>query len=227
MAERLDVFDVFNAWRHMLITGQPDQLDRLEGEMGRRFLELGWSRDTAREGKLNRDPYQRNRFMCWVSGPARGPRVLLLLNRATSRRVRGGSYDLLDDPNGTGLNGMAGIVQRALTEIVEPAAAAIGLTITYPRLGPISRVGPRTTAIMTGFAESAAGQWPLPKPLEPEWRRFVAGACRDDVAFEPAELKAWFAANGWDDGASAELSRRFFADAELLAAYDEAEERPA
>lgn len=218
---------VFDAWRDLLVQGQPDQLDRLEAEVERRFLEHGWSRDTALEGKMNRNPYQINRFSCWVGGPARGPRVLLCLNRATPRRMRGGTYSLVDDPTGAGLSGMAKVVQHALTDVLEPAAAAVGLTIAHPRFGPISRVGPRTATTMNAFAETADGQWPLPETLETAWRRFVVTACRDDVAFDPGELAGWFAANGWDAQASADLTRRFFADAALLGEYEEAEERPA
>lgn len=219
--------DVFNAWRNILVKGQPDQLGRLESELDRRFLELGWARDTALEERLNRIPRQINRFFCWVGGPARGPRVLLCLNRATPRRLRGGTYSLLDDPTGAGLAGVAEAVQHALTDVLEPAAAAVGLTVTYPRFGPISRVGPRTIATMSAFAEIADGQWPLSETLETAWRRFVITACRDDVAFDPDELEGWFAANGWDARASADLSKRFFADAAFLSEYEEAEERTA
>jgi hypothetical protein len=71
------------------------------------------------------------------------------------------------------------------------------------------------------FAEAADGQWPLPEGLEPTWRRFVVTAYRDDVAFDPNELAGWFAANGWDVQAAAELTRRFFTDAALLDEYAE------
>lgn len=95
----------------------------------------------------------------------------------------------------------------------------------YP-LGQISRVGLRTATAMKALAEAADGQWPLPDSVDPAWRRFVITACRDDVAFEPEELTRWFAANGWDAQAAAELTRRFGADATFLSEYDE-EARPA
>jgi hypothetical protein len=95
----------------------------------------------------------------------------------------------------------------------------------YP-LGQISRVGLQTATAMKAIADAAGGKWPLPESLEPAWRRFVVTAFRDDVAFDPDELTRWFTANGWDAHASAELAKRFFAEATLLGEYEE-EARPA
>ena len=108
------------------------------------------------------------------------------------------------------------------------AAAVVKRYFTFPiyPLGLISRVGPRTATVMKAFTETANGQWPLPEAVEPAWRRFVVTAFRDDVAFDPDELTRWFAANGWDAHAAAELKRRFFAEAMLLDEYEE-EARPA
>lgn len=164
MASRIETFDPIAAWRHMLINGQPEQMVRLHAEIERRFLERGWSRDGALEEKLNGHPYQRNQFICWVEGAGHGPRAVLYLNKATPRRLRGGSFSLVDDPNGAGYNHVTDAVHHILAEVIEPATASVGLSIAYPRL-PISRVGPRAAALMTGFAELAEGQWPLPESL--------------------------------------------------------------
>ena len=219
--EEVGAIRVFNAWRNILVKGQPDQLDQLESEIARRFLALGWSPDTALEKKMNSNPQQINRFICWVGGPGGGPRLLLCLNRATPRRLRGGTYSWDDNSSGAS---MAEVVQDALNKVLEPAAAAVGLAIAYPHFA-ISRVGPRTFTIMAALAEAADGQWPLPAALETAWRRFVVTACHDDVAFDPGELERWFGANGWDAKASANLTKRFYADAANLGEYDEAEER--
>ena len=66
--DEVGAIDVFNVWRDILVKGQPDQLDRLEAEIERRFLALGWSRDTTLEEKMNRNPQQINRYFCWVGG---------------------------------------------------------------------------------------------------------------------------------------------------------------
>jgi hypothetical protein len=109
----------------------------------------------------------------------------------------------------------------------DKTAAVIKRFLTFPiyPLGLISRVGPRVATTMKALADAAGGQWPLPETVEPAWRRFVVGAFRDDVAFDPEELRRWFTANGWDAHAADELTRRFFADAVLLDDYEEA--RPA
>jgi hypothetical protein len=88
---RSEALEVINIWRHVLVTGQKEQIDRFLTEVGGRFEALGWSRDTGIEGQRNRDAGQRNCFYCWDTGAESRPRVLLCLNRATDRRVRGGT----------------------------------------------------------------------------------------------------------------------------------------
>jgi hypothetical protein len=114
------------------------------------------------------------------------------------------------------------VIQHVLREVLEPAAAAVGLGVSYPRLGPISRVGTRTETAMTALAEAGDGRWPLPEEAEPVWRQFVLTAFREDVALKPEELSRWFVASGWDDRAAAELTRRFYADVALIGDYEEA-----
>jgi len=138
---------------------------------------------------MNRDEYQRNRFYCWASSSSKRPRVRLCLNRTTERRIRGGTYDI---DHRAGVADLAGAIQHVLKEVLEPAAAALGLEISYPRLGPISRVGNRTASAMTALAEAGDGQWPLSDNLEPIWRTFVLTAFREDAALHPGELTAWF-----------------------------------
>jgi hypothetical protein len=222
---RSDALEVINVWRHVLVKGDKEQIDRFLDEVGRRFEGLGWLRETAFENLLNRDPHQINRFSCWASRPGTTPRVMLCLNRVTQRRVRGGSYDLLDGR--AGLVDLASEIQRVLTEVLEPAADAVGLKVSYPRLGPISRVGARTAAAMTALAEAADGQWPLPKHVEPLWKDCVFTAYRDDVAINPDELTEWFIASGWSGEAATELTKRFYSDVALVEEYGEAGRQPA
>jgi hypothetical protein len=221
---RSDALDVVNIWRHVLVKGQREQIDRFLRDAQQRFEALGWSQDPASEGRMNRGEYRRNRFYCWISRPNIKPRVLLCLNRTTDRRVRGGTYDLLDER--AGLSDLAAEIQLVLADVLEPAAAAAGLEVSYPRLGPISRVGPRTTAAMTALAEAGDGQWPLQESLEPVWRNFVLTAFRDDVALNPEELTEWFLASGWDEQASMELTKRLYTEAALLGEFEEAGRQP-
>jgi len=222
---RSDALEVINTWRHVLVKGHKEEIDRFLDQVEQRFKALGWTRDLDFEGQMNRDEDQ-NRFYWWASSPYNRPRVrvLLCLKRATERRIRGGSYDF---DGLAGVADLASAIQDVLKEVLEPAAAALGLEISYPHLGPISRVGNRTAAAMTALAEAGDGQWPLSDKLEPIWRTFVLTAFRDDAALHPEELTAWFIASGWDERAAAELTRRFYTEAALLGEYEEAGRQPA
>ena len=221
---RSDVLDVINIWRNISVNGQKEEIDRFLSEIDQRFAGAGWSRNSVIEAGMNRDEHQTNRFHCWCTDPDNIPRVMLCLNRATERRVRGGTYDIEECAT---LADLASVIQHILREVLEPGATAVGLKVAYPRLGPISRVGPKTQAAMTALVEAGDGQWPLPQQLEPRWRIFVLTAFREDIALKPEELTAWFAASGWDEQAATELTNRFYADVALLSEYEEVERQPA
>jgi hypothetical protein len=165
-----------------------------------------------------------NRFHCWSTNPDTTPHVSLWLNRATERRVRGGTYNI--DESAT-VNDLARVIQQILREVLEPGATAVGLKVAYPRLGPFSRVGPKTQAAMTALVEAGDGQWPLLQQVERQWRIFVLTAFRENVALKPEELTAWFAASGWDEQAATELTNRFYADIAVTSEYEEVERQPA
>jgi hypothetical protein len=220
-----DALDVVNIWRQLLVKGQKEQIDRFMDEVAKRFESLGWSREADSEALLNRPPHQVNRLYCWASGQGHLPRVLLCLNRTTDRRVRGGTYDLLDGR--PSLVDLAREVQRVLAEVLEPAAAEVGLEVSYPRLGPISRTGTKTTAFLTAIAEAADGSWPLPDDAESLWKKLILAAAREGVAVNPDELTEWFAASGWTREHAVELAARFYKDAGRVAEYEEAGRQPA
>ena len=221
---RSDALEVINIWRRISVEGQKERIDQFLSEIGERFVGVGWSRDSAIEAQFNRDEHQINRLHCWSSNPDNRPRVMLCLNRATERRVRGGTYDI---DEGATLAVLASVIQHILREVLEPAATAVGLRVAYPRLGPISRVGPKTQAAMTALVEAGDGQWPLPQQVEERWRILVLTAFREDVALKPEELTAWFAASGWDEQAAAQLTNRFYADVARISEYQEVERQPA
>ena len=223
---RSDALEVINIWRNISVKGQKEQIDRFLREIDQRFAGAGWSRNSVIEAEMNRDEHQINinRFHCWSTNPDNMPRVMLCLNRATERRVRGGTYNIEE---GATLADLASVIQHILREVLEPGATAVGLKVAYPRLGPISRVGPKTQAAMTALVEAGDGQWPLPQQVEQRWRIFVLTAFREVVALKPEELTAWFAASGWDEQAATELTNRFYADVALISEYEEVERQPA
>src|SRR5262249_6733668 len=101
-----------------------------------------------------------------------------------------------------------------------------GLEVSYPRLGPISRVGAKSIAAMTALAEAADGQWPLPDGLEPAWRNCVFTAVHDGVAINPDELIEWIVASGWSRDHAVEIADRFYRDATRVGEYEEAGRQP-
>jgi hypothetical protein len=207
----------------VLIRGEKGQLDRVLDQVERRFEGIGWIRDTSREAQMTRKEHPHDRFYCWSNGPNARPQVLLCLNRASDRRIRGATYTA---DQRAGVAELADAIQHVLKEVIEPAVADAGLTVSYPHLGPISRVGMKTELAMTSLAEAVDGQWPLPDVVEPIWRKFVVTALRDGVAIHPEELTSWFIANGWDERGAQELTKRFYADAALLEEYEQ-ESQPA
>jgi hypothetical protein len=221
-----DALEVLNTWSHLLVKGEKVVIDRFLDQVEKRFKALGWTRDSDLEGKMNRFAYQANRFYCWASAPFSGPRVRLCLNRTTERRIRGSTYDF--DERGS-VADLASAIQHALVDVLEPVAAAIGVKISYPYLGPISRVGNKTESAMVALAEAGDGRWPWPNSdeLERKWRTFVLTAFRDDAALNPGELTAWFIASGWDASSATELTSRFYTDSALLGEYEEAGRQPA
>jgi hypothetical protein len=221
---RSDALEVINVWRSISVKGQKEQIDRFVSEIGQRFAGAGWSRDSVREADMNGDQHQINRVHCWSTNPDNLPRVMLCLNRATERRVRGGTYDIEKDAT---LADLASVIQHILREVLEPGATAAGLKVEYPRLGPISRLGPKTQAAMNDLVEVGDAQWPLPPEVEQRWQNFVLTAVGEAVAFKPEELTTWFAASGWDERAATELTNRFYADIALISKYEEIERQPA
>jgi hypothetical protein len=221
---RSDALEVINIWRNVSVKGQKEAIDRFLSEIDQRFAGAGWSRDSVLESQMNRDEHQINRFHLWSTNADNRPRVMLCLNRATERRVRGGTYNVEE---GATLADLASVIQYILREVLEPAATAVGLKVAYPRLGPISRVGPKTQAAMNALVEDGDGQWPLPQQAEQRWRTLVLTASREDVALKPEELIAWFLASGWDERAATELTNRFYADVALISEYQEVERQPA
>jgi hypothetical protein len=226
---RSEALDVIHIWRKLLVQGEKEQIDRLLEEWQHRFEAIAWTRDFERETKMNGFTVHRlNRFYCWQGGRGVKPEVMLCLNRTTPKRVRGSTFDILDPL--LGLVDLAHTIQHVLRDVVEAAAIATGLSVSYARLGPISRVGENTARAMTAFAEEADRQLSPTERTEKVkslWQTFIHTAFREDVAINPDELTSWFNASGWNMEASSELSRRFYSEMALLAEFEEAGSEPA
>jgi hypothetical protein len=215
--------DLIASWRRILIEGKAEQITSMLEDLEERLKSKGFERDAGAEKKMNWHPYQRNRVLCFAGGPKGGPRLLLCLNRATERRVRGGTYDLIDGASDAGPVEVAAVVDDVISNVIFPSAKSFGLKVTRPRLGPNSLVQPKTMAALLAFSDVATGGGlPLSEASEAAWRKFLITASQEDVAFDKEELRDWFLDNGWESEDASILTERFVREASLLAEYSEA-----
>src|ERR1043166_3214721 len=99
--EALEAIETINSWRRVLIEGRKEDVDRVLVEIERRLQAKGWNRSDEMENIIGLSPVQRDRIRCFVGGPPTGPKLMLGLTRVSDRRVRGFTYSLLDNPQGT------------------------------------------------------------------------------------------------------------------------------
>jgi hypothetical protein len=214
--------DLIASWRRILIEGKAEQITSMLQNLEERLESKGFKRDAEAEKNMNWHPYQRNKVLCFAGGPEGGPRLLLCLNHATERRVRGGTYDLIDGSSNVGPVEVAEVVDDVIRNVIVPAAESLGLRVTRPRLGPNSLVQPRTMAALLAFSDVATGGGlPLSEASEAAWRKFLITASREDVVFDKEELRDWFVENGWESEDASILTERFVREASLLAEYAE------
>lgn len=219
----IPAIDQIASWRGILIEGRADQITSMLKDLEARLKSKGFVPDEEAEERMNWHASQSNRVRCYVGGPADGPRLLLCLNRVSERRVRGGTYTLIDSPPGTGPAEVASVISDVISNVIIPSANDVGLRVTRPRLGPNSVVQPKTMAALVAFSDVATGEvLPLSQSSEAAWRRFLIAASQEDVAFDKDELSDWFVSNGWNSEDARTLTERFVREATLLAEYSEA-----
>jgi len=207
----------------ILIEGKAEQVTSMLDDVEARLKSKGFERDAEAEKNMNWHPYQKNRVLCFVGGPEGGPRLLLCLNLVSERRVRGGTYSLIDASSDAGPIEVAAVVDDVIKNVIVPSASRFGLKVTRPRLGPNSLVQPKTMAALLAFSDVATGGGlPLSEASEAAWRRFLITASQEDVAFDQDELRDWFVGNGWGSEDACALTDRFVREATLLAEYSEA-----
>lgn len=217
----LEAIETINSWRRILIEGNADSVSQMLVDIETKLSEAGWRRDPNSEVRLAGPSGRKDAWRCFAGGPDKGPRVMLGLARVSDRRVRGGTYSLLDGLAEMQTTDVARVVEWVIREVVTPTASKHGLKVTIPRLGFLSRVPPKTLASLRLFSDLAAGTWPLNSEQERSWRRFVIYACREDAAFDIDELSDWFVTNGWSSEDSLGLTDRFQSEASLISEFQE------
>jgi len=217
----LEAIETINSWRRILIEGSADSVNQMLVDLETKLRDASWRRDPDSEVRLAGPSGRKDAWRCFVGGPDNGPRVMLGLARVSDRRVRGGTYSLLDGPAGMQPTDVASVVDWVIREVVKPTASKHGLKVTTPRLGYLSRVPPKTLASLRLFSDLAAGTWPLNREQERSWRRFVINACQEDAAFDIDELLDWFVTNGWSSEDGRCLTEKFQNEASLISEFQE------
>jgi hypothetical protein len=221
--DSVQAVDLIASWRRILIEGNAEQITSMLEDLEARLKSNGFERAAEAEKNMNWHPYQRNRVVCFVVGPKGGPRLLLCLNRVSERRVRGGTYSLIDPSPDAGPVAVAAVLDDVIRNVIVPSANSFGLKVTRPRLGPNSLVQPKTMAALLAFSDVATGGGlPRTEASEAAWRKFLITASQEDVAFDKDELRDWFVSNGWGSEDARTLTERFVREATLLAEYSEA-----
>jgi hypothetical protein len=214
--------DLIASWRRILIEGKAEQITLMLAAIDTGLKSKGFERDAETEKNMNWHPYQRNRALCFVGGPEGGPRLLLCFNLVSDRRIRGGTYSVVETCPNTGPFEVAAVVDDVIRNVIVKSADGLGLKVTRPRFGLMSVVQPKTMAALVAFCDVATGGGlPLSEASEAAWRRFLITASQEDVAFDKEELIDWFVSNGWMSEDARALMERFVREATLLAEYSE------
>jgi hypothetical protein len=214
----IEAIDTINSWRRILVEGMPAQIDAMLQNVEKTLEQKGWKRRPDLEAKMGRFPDRADRIRCFVGGPLNGPQLALALTRVSERRVRGGTYSLI---NPSMPIDVADVVEDVIKNVITPSATDLGLRVTVPRIGHLSQVPPKTMDTLYFFSDLAAGMWPLSADMDRAWQRFVATACREGAAFDVDELMEWFVTNGWNSDIAGQLRDRYLSEAALIAEYDE------
>jgi hypothetical protein len=211
MAE-VDPFIPLRDWRSSLYRGDPVVLDRFLDTIDA-TLPPGWVRDTEYE----RTRLRPDRIRCYVFDRAGDAAVRAWLQRVTATRVRGGPVQVLRHPPSGDAAQIGRLVAEFTDTCVLPAARAAGTLCTRPAFGPRSAVTPAAELLLTRFADTADGQWPLSEQAQRLWDELISSCLGEQVAIDRAELARWLADSGWEQAAVTPMADRFFADSEWLA----------
>jgi hypothetical protein len=217
----LAAIETINSWRRILIEGSADSVSQTLVDIETTLREAGWRRDPDSEVRFAGPSGRKDAWRCFIGGLDKGPRVMLGLARVSDRRVRGGTYSLLDGPAEMQPTDVARVIEWVIREVVVPTASKHRARVTIPRLGYLSRVPPKTLASLRVFSDLAAGTWPLNHEQERSWRRFVINASREDAAFDIDELLDWFVTNGWSSEDGRRLTDKFQNEAALISEFQE------
>ncbi|HJT31113.1 MAG TPA: hypothetical protein VJ783_03525 [Pirellulales bacterium] len=207
-----DLFLPLRDWRRSLYRGDPAAVDRFLDAIDA-TLPTDWVRDLAYEQTRPR----RDRIRCYRFDRAADAAVRVWLERVTATRVRGGPVQVLRHPPSGDAVRIARLVAEFDDGCVFSAANMAGVRRTRPGFGPRSAVSSAAETLLTQFADTLDGQWPLPGKTRELWEDLISGCLAEHIAIDRTELEKWLADSGWERAVVPQIADQFFADSRLLA----------
>jgi hypothetical protein len=210
---------VDDRWRKTVIWGSASAITSLIERLDS-SLPTEWTRNRKAEANYQLRGGEFPDAFCYVRHVEQSE-VWLWLNQPSPTRLVGGNVIPATSLREYHKHAAETILQfRA--QVLEPAAATTGAHIEDSPIGPLTQASPAVMEFLWQFVDITPRTIPLTQSSLPKWRAFVIAARTTNATFDPTELATWFEAKGWSQADARALADKFFEDAWLLSAYDEA-----
>ncbi len=205
-------------WRRTVVWGTStaisDLISRLDNP-----LPPNWMRNKEAEALYQLRGGAFPSSLCFTRA-VEGTEVLLRLNKHSPVRLLGGNVIPARASDYRRL--AAETIDQFRRDVLDPALASAGAHLEENRIGLQSQVSPDVMESLWQFVDTAQRVFPLKGQSISDWRDFVISARTANASFDPDEFAAWFERKGWSRTDARLLADKFFEDAWLLSAYDEA-----
>lgn len=205
-------------WRRTVVWGTSTAISDLISRLDR-SLPPDWKRNEEAEARYQLRGGAFPSSLCYTRA-VEGTEVWLWLNRPAPVRLIGGNVIPARHSEYSRL--AAETITQFRRDVLEPALASTGAHLEENRIGLQSQVSPDVMESLWLFVDTARRVFPLNGQSLSNWRDFVISARTANASFDPDEFAAWFERKGWSRTDARLLADKFFEDAWLLSAYDEA-----
>lgn len=202
-------------WRRLLVRGTPVVIESFL-ESADNLAGRDWTRDPSSEATSSRP----DRVRCFRTDRPDGAAIRVWMTRVTESRIRGGAVQIDRHVPGR-QNVPAELVEEFEAGIVVPASRHAGTTLTAPGFGNRSTVPSTVIWALNELADRCDGARPATDSTIRSWHEAVIVAQRERAVLDPDEFRSWMVDSGWSVDDATDLAARFYADAELIAAYED------
>jgi hypothetical protein len=205
----VDPFVSLYDWRTSLYRADRAAIDRFLDAIDA-TLTPGWDRDVKYEAARPRT----DRVRWYLFDQPGDSAVGVGLRRVTDTRVRGGYVQVLRHPSADEAMRIGRLLADFSDGCMLPAA---GVRYSRPAFGPRSAVSAVAESLLTKFADTADGEWPLTESTRGLWDELVTACLEEHVGIDRNELSQWLVDSGWEPEVIPAIVERFFADSMWLA----------